>query len=118
MTAPNGRDEAKTDCDVLIQGAGIGGLTLAIALQKLGYSVRLVERATALAEVGAGIWMAANVMQVFDKLDFADSIVGAGWAVKKLRLQDWKAGDLQRTDLSEFAEVYGFETFALERAVL
>ena len=38
----------KAHCDVLIQGAGIGGLTLAIALQQRGYKVKLVERADGL----------------------------------------------------------------------
>ena len=64
--------EAKID--VLIQGAGIGGLTLAIALLQKGYSVRIVERASGLSEIGAGIWMAANPMQVFDRLGFAEKI--------------------------------------------
>jgi 2-polyprenyl-6-methoxyphenol hydroxylase-like FAD-dependent oxidoreductase len=108
----------KAHCDVLIQGAGIGGLTLAIALQQRGYKVKLVERSTGLAEVGAGIWMAANPMQVFARLGFAEKIIEAGWAVKLLRLQDWKSGDIQTTNMSQIAKEYGFETIALHRGVL
>jgi 2-polyprenyl-6-methoxyphenol hydroxylase-like FAD-dependent oxidoreductase len=110
--------ETQAHCDVLIQGAGIGGLTLAIALQQRGYKVKLVERAAALAEVGAGIWMAANPMQVFARLGFAEKIIEAGWAVKLLRLQDWKSGDIQTTNMSQIAKEYGFETIALHRGVL
>lgn len=91
---------------------------MAIALQQRGYKVKLVERAAGLLEVGAGIWMAANPMQVFARLGFAQKIVEAGWAVKLLRLQDWKSGDLQITNLSQIAKQYGFETIALHRAVL
>src|ERR1700742_4481489 len=94
------RENAKEQCGVLIQGAGIGGLTLAIALEQRGYKVKLVERADGLTEVGAGIWMAANPMQVFAQLGFAEKIMDAGWAVKLLRLQDWKFGDIQTTNLS------------------
>jgi 2-polyprenyl-6-methoxyphenol hydroxylase-like FAD-dependent oxidoreductase len=108
----------KTHYDVLIQGAGIGGLTLAIALQQRGLTFAVVERATGLAEVGAGIWMAANPMQVFARLGFAEKIAHAGWPVKVLHLQDWKQGDLQTTDMSEIAQHYGFDTIALHRGVL
>jgi 2-polyprenyl-6-methoxyphenol hydroxylase-like FAD-dependent oxidoreductase len=105
-------------CDVLIQGAGIGGLTLAVALQRRGYKVSVVERAKGLAEVGAGIWMAANPMQVFDRLGFAEKVIRAGWTVRLLRLQDSKSGDIQTTDMSKIAKQFGFETIALHRGVL
>jgi len=91
---------------------------LAIALQQHGYKVKLVERATGLVEVGAGIWMAANPMQVFARLGFAEKIIEAGWTVKLLRLQDWKSGDIQTTNMSQIAKEYGFETIALHRSVL
>ena len=111
-------DEMKAHCDVLIQGAGIGGLTLAIALQQRGYRVKLVERAGGPTEVGAGIWMAANPMQVFSQLGFAEKIIEAGWTVKLLRLEDWKSGNIQTTNMSRIAEEFGFETVALHRGVL
>src|SRR5579863_7935323 len=94
------QEETTAICDVLIQGAGIGGLTLAIALEQRGHKVKLIERAAGLAEVGAGIWMAANPMQVFARLGFAEKIIEAGWAVRLLRLQDWKSGDIQTTNIS------------------
>ena len=40
---------------VVIAGGGIGGLSAAIALAKVGFEVEVVERAAALTEVGAGI---------------------------------------------------------------
>ena len=110
--------ESNAHCDVLIQGAGIGGLTLAIALQQRGYKVNVVERTAGLVEAGAGIWMAANPMQVFARLGFAEKIVEAGWTIKVLRLQDWKSGDIQTTNMSLIAKEFGFETIALHRCVL
>lgn len=108
----------ETKVDILIQGAGIGGLTLAIAMLRKGYTVRVVERAGNLAEVGAGIWMAANAMQVFDRLGFADAIAAAGWAVHRVTLQDYNGDVLQASDLSAVSKLFGFETVALHRAVL
>lgn len=110
--------ESKANCDVLIQGAGIGGLTLAIALEQRGYKVELVERSGGLAETGAGIWMAPNPMQVFSRLGFADKIIEAGWQIEILRLQDSRSGDLQITNMSETSKQFGFETIALHRGVL
>jgi 2-polyprenyl-6-methoxyphenol hydroxylase-like FAD-dependent oxidoreductase len=111
-------EKSRAHYDVLIQGAGIGGLTVAIALRQRGYKVKLVERASGLAEIGAGIWMAANPMQVFARLGFAEKIIEAGWTVKPLRLQDSKSGNIQTTNMSEIAKQYGFETIALHRGVL
>jgi 2-polyprenyl-6-methoxyphenol hydroxylase-like FAD-dependent oxidoreductase len=79
-------DQRELKLDILIQGAGIGGLTLAITLLQRGYSVKVVERSTRLSEVGAGIWMAANPMPVFDQLAFAERIMAADLIVKRLRL--------------------------------
>src|ERR1700742_3628159 len=110
--------ERDFDVDVLIQGAGIGGLTLAIALTQKGYTVRIVERATGLSEVGAGIWMAANPMQIFDRLGFAEKIIAAGWAVHLITLADYNGDILQQSDLSAVAKIFGFETVALHRAAL
>jgi len=55
---------------------------------------------------------------VFAGLGFAEKIVEAGWAVKLLRLQDWKSGDIQTTNMSQIAKKYGFETIALHRGML
>lgn len=118
MSAAGFQVETSAQVDVLIQGAGIAGLTLAIALQQRGYKVRLVERSAGLAEVGAGIWMAPNPMQVFAHLGFAGKILEAGWPVRRVRLQDWKSGDIETTDMSGIAREFGFETVALHRGVL
>ena len=48
---------------VLIIGAGIGGLTLAHALLKRGLSVRVLEAAAELKDVGAGIQIPPNAMK-------------------------------------------------------
>ncbi|HEX3939974.1 MAG TPA: FAD-binding protein [Acidobacteriaceae bacterium] len=78
--------------DVLVQGAGIGGLTLAIALEQRGYSVQVVERSPALSEIGAGIWMAPNPMQIFDRLGIAGNVANAVQALRVLSCpQSWQS---------------------------
>ena len=45
---------------VMLIGAGVGGLTCALALQRLGISVRVYEQAPQLGEVGAGLTLSPN----------------------------------------------------------
>ena len=47
---------------IIIIGGGIGGLTTAIALSKIGVDVQVYERAPELREVGAGIALASNAL--------------------------------------------------------
>ena len=51
-----------------IIGGGIGGLTTAIALEQKGYEVNVYEQTASIQSVGAGIVLANNAMQVYDKL--------------------------------------------------
>ena len=60
MTPPSHTDQLRTgqlqtDTDVLIIGAGIGGLTLALCLHAHGIACRLFEAAPAISQVGVGI---------------------------------------------------------------
>jgi salicylate hydroxylase len=56
------------DGPVSVIGAGIGGLTAALALQHFGITVRLFEQATSLREVGAGVTITPNAMHALDFL--------------------------------------------------
>ncbi|QDY69361.1 FAD-dependent oxidoreductase [Qingshengfaniella alkalisoli] len=60
--------------DISIVGAGIGGLTAALALARRGAKVTVYERAHRVAEVGAGIQISPNGMAVLETLGIADEI--------------------------------------------
>jgi salicylate hydroxylase len=64
--------------DILIVGAGIGGLTAALAAARAGYRVCLLEQAPALADVGAGITLGPNATRVLDWLGLRDALAAAG----------------------------------------
>jgi 2-polyprenyl-6-methoxyphenol hydroxylase-like FAD-dependent oxidoreductase len=44
-----------THCHLIVIGAGIGGLTAALSLQRHGFKVSVYEQASELREFGAGL---------------------------------------------------------------
>jgi 2-polyprenyl-6-methoxyphenol hydroxylase-like FAD-dependent oxidoreductase len=65
---------ARLQAPVLVVGAGIGGLTTAIALDRLGLPVEVFERAPQLQEVGAGIGLWPNAIRALDRLGVGDAV--------------------------------------------
>jgi 2-polyprenyl-6-methoxyphenol hydroxylase-like FAD-dependent oxidoreductase len=63
---------------ILIVGAGIGGLTAAIALRQAGIGVEVFERAAELKEIGAGIGLSANAIRVLKHLGLMQQVVNRG----------------------------------------
>jgi salicylate hydroxylase len=61
--------------DVIIIGAGIGGLTAAAVLLDRGHRVRVYEQAPALGEIGAGIQISANASRVLHRLGLEEALM-------------------------------------------
>lgn len=61
-----------------IIGAGIGGLTTALAFEKKGVEYELFEKSPKLTDIGAGIWLAPNALQVFEHFDILNDIKFVG----------------------------------------
>ncbi|RYZ32454.1 MAG: FAD-binding protein, partial [Sphingobacteriales bacterium] len=102
----------------IIIGAGMAGLTAAIAMQQLGISVKIYEWAPTLEAVGAGIWMAPNAMQVFDRLGIAHKINEGGVPLEKIQIVDRNMHPILRTNQDAFRNRFGFTTTAIRRSSL
>ncbi|MGS2644145.1 FAD-dependent oxidoreductase [Streptosporangium sp. G12] len=74
----------------VVIGAGIGGLTAAVALQRRGWDVTVFERAASLEPVGSGLAVAANALKALDT-------IGAGDEIRKLSAVQG-AGGIRRSD--------------------
>jgi len=66
------------DLDILIIGAGIGGLTAALALQRAGLRAQVFEKSAELGEVGAGVTITPNGSHVLNHLLGAETVARLG----------------------------------------
>jgi salicylate hydroxylase len=57
---------------VLVAGGGIGGIAAALALVRRGFSVKVLEQAPQLGEIGAGIQLGPNGFAAFDALGIGE----------------------------------------------
>ena len=102
---------------VLIAGAGIGGLTAALALLKRGIDVDVFEQASELREVGAGVQISANGSRALFDLGIGETLAASSCEAsgKEIRLwstgQSWKLFDLGAESVAQ----YGFPYFTVYR---
>jgi 2-polyprenyl-6-methoxyphenol hydroxylase-like FAD-dependent oxidoreductase len=92
---------------IAIIGGGIGGLTTALALQKNNLDVTIYESAPEIKPVGAGIIMANNAMQIFDKLGIRHKIEKAGHKISTIKITDPQLKTLSDVQLNTFENKYG-----------
>jgi salicylate hydroxylase len=106
--------------EIAIAGAGIAGLTAAIALAGRGLSLTLHERAGALAGIGAGIQLAPNAMTVFQRLGLADALAAHVVEPRALIIRDGPSGRVLTTIplRSEARARYGAPYCVIHRADL
>lgn len=97
---------------ILIAGAGIAGLTTALALLQRGFDVHVYERASELRELGAGLQIGPNGSRVLIELGLQQKLeaVVCEAARKEIRLwntgQTWKLFDLGRDCIERFGAPY------------
>ncbi|HET7883439.1 MAG TPA: FAD-dependent monooxygenase [Acetobacteraceae bacterium] len=77
---------------VLIAGAGIGGLTAALALIRRGFAVEIYEQTSALREVGAGVLVSPNGMLVLRELGLADRAFALSGRPRRREIRLWNTG--------------------------
>jgi salicylate hydroxylase len=105
---------------VAVAGAGIAGLTTAIALSRRGFSVDIHERAPAPREVGAGIQLSPNAISVLARLGIEPRLAGLVSEPAAIEIRSGGSGRmLARLPLGETARRrYGAPYYLIHRADL
>jgi salicylate hydroxylase len=100
-----------------IIGAGIGGLTAAVALRQAGFAVEVYEQAAELTEVGGGINMGPNAVRVLQRLGLGPALDRDGVRPLFTHQRRWQDGrTLQRAMLNPRCEqLYGAPHLTIHR---
>jgi len=105
--------------DIVIAGAGIGGLTAALALAARGFRVIVCERAERLSEVGAGIQITPNAGRILDRLGLAEVISAAASEPDAIDIRSASSGRvLSSVPLADLRERYQCPWRVIARAEL
>jgi salicylate hydroxylase len=102
---------------ILIAGAGIGGLTAALACLRKGFDVEVYEQASELKEVGAGLQISANGNRALYELGLEDELKRLSCEATGKEIRLWNTGETWKLfDLgSESVGRYGYPYFTVYR---
>ncbi|WP_028934797.1 FAD-dependent monooxygenase [Pseudonocardia spinosispora] len=111
---------AGTDVGVAVIGAGIGGLTFALALRERGITAEVFEHAPALTEVGAAVALAANGSRILTRLGLGEQLAVAATVPDRLAFRHWSDGRLlvALPVGQSYANRFGGQFWGLHRARL
>jgi 2-polyprenyl-6-methoxyphenol hydroxylase-like FAD-dependent oxidoreductase len=106
------------DDRALVIGAGIGGLATAIALQRTGREVLVLERAPVLSEIGAGISLWPNAVKALRRLGIGDAVEAAGAPAHDAAFRSWRGVQLGASITNRLQERFGAPLILVHRARL
>lgn len=95
--------------EVTILGAGVAGLTAALALAQKGFAVTVLEQADAIREVGAGLQISPNAAVVLQALGLGAALDAAQGRAMAVRLCDGITGEpVLSMDLARLRPTQGY----------
>src|SRR4051794_14163509 len=104
---------------IVIAGAGIGGLTAALALAAKGCRVVVLEKAERLEEAGAGLQLSPNASRILIGLGLQERLAAHAVAPEAISIMSARSGaEIARMPLGEAAGLAGAPWWVLHRADL
>jgi 6-hydroxynicotinate 3-monooxygenase len=104
---------------IAIVGAGLGGTTATILLQRAGYDVTTYEQAPALARVGAGINMDPPVIRIMRRLGLESRLKALGRVSQRRLSREWDTGEITfDVPVARYPELYDGYHFSIHRGDL
>jgi salicylate hydroxylase len=88
------RGPVQGDPDIALIGAGIGGLTAALALQRVGLRPTVHEQAATVREVGAGLTLAPNATRVLLHLGLGSTLQRLAVSPAEQCVQHYRTGEV------------------------
>ncbi|KAJ4345823.1 uncharacterized protein N0V89_011958 [Didymosphaeria variabile] len=110
--------DAATRLDVIVIGAGLGGLGAAISIALTGHNVHILEAASEIGEIGAGIQVLPNSSRVLFSWGMEEQLTRHATRPRQCNYLHWKGAKLAHMDFHEYAEELGTPFWDFHRANL
>lgn len=104
--------------EISIIGGGITGLTTALALHKLGLKATVYEQAKQLNELGAGVWLQPNAVQIFRWLGLFEKLQRQGVILNKMEITASDLTPYKKIKQKVVQDALGNSTLAIHRGKL
>jgi 2-polyprenyl-6-methoxyphenol hydroxylase-like FAD-dependent oxidoreductase len=102
----------------VVIGAGIGGLTAAIALRRAGVEVSIFERAQELKERGAALGVTSNAVAALRALGIYGALEAQGQVIEVFRIHDARGRLIADIPMKELQDELGVPSVCLHRSAL
>ncbi len=79
---------------IAIIGGGIGGLTVAVALQQRGIEAAVFEQSVRIGEIGAGVALTPNAMKAYRALGLEAEVAAVGFESDYQVVRNWNNGGI------------------------
>ncbi|KAG0223332.1 hypothetical protein BGW42_005977 [Actinomortierella wolfii] len=93
---------------VLIAGAGIGGLSLAIFLERAGIDYTVIERSSSMKTIGGALGLTAQIFRAFDQIGMFHELAEVSAPLSGITYFNHKMEKVGRLDGSNWEERYGY----------
>ncbi|MCB9675349.1 MAG: FAD-dependent monooxygenase [Alphaproteobacteria bacterium] len=103
---------------IVVAGAGPGGLVAALALQRRGFEVTVLERSPELRTAGAGLLLQPNALAMLRALDLVDPIAAAGIVMESAAVQDASGASISGMPFAALTPRFGAPAIGILRASL
>ncbi|TAG84441.1 MAG: flavin-dependent oxidoreductase, partial [Betaproteobacteria bacterium] len=103
--------------NIAIAGAGIGGLTAALALERLGHRITLFESANEIKALGVGINVLPHAVAVLSELGLGEALAACAVETEALVFAN-KFGQTIYRDLRGIAGGYATPQYSIHRGAL
>lgn len=102
----------------IIVGGGIGGMSFAAALERLGLPYVLLEQAPELGEVGSGLGILPGAVRALETLGVAPALFESGAPFRRFRVATSRGEDLSEVRFTRIFEQAGRPGHVLHRGAL
>ncbi|KAF9312057.1 hypothetical protein BG003_006703 [Podila horticola] len=103
---------------VMIAGAGLGGLLLAVIFERNGIPYKIFERATKLKPLGSTFGFGCNILPVFEQLGLLEDMMRVSYPTYSIDMYDSHLNPVGGFSFKHYKKKTGYDTIMFPRPAL